>query len=116
MSSWSRHRIPGPAPRCEDETWRRGVRRRALTSRWLTALAGLVADPARGGFHRFNARVVRGLPIPPAESPAWRTLAAAGASGGADDAWVADLYHLDAADRRVLAPLAPLAAGAADSL
>jgi len=87
-----------------------------LNSRWLTALAGLVADPARGGFHRFNARVVRGLPIPPAESPAWRTLAAAGSSGGADDAWVADLYHLDASDRRVLAPLAPLAAGAADSL
>ena len=87
-----------------------------LNSRWLTALAGLVADPARGGFHRFNARVVRGLPIPPAESPAWRTLAAAGSSGGADDAWVADLYHLDASDRRALAPLAPLAAGAADSL
>src|SRR2546426_7433460 len=30
-----------------------------LNSRWLTALARLVADPARGGFRRFNARVVR---------------------------------------------------------
>src|SRR5438552_1436863 len=28
MSSWSRRRIPGPAPRCGDETWRRGVHRR----------------------------------------------------------------------------------------
>jgi len=86
-----------------------------FNSRWLTALARLVADPARGGFHRFNARVVRELPIPPAESPAWHTLAAAGSSGGADDDFVADLLHLDASDRRVLAPLAPLAAGAADS-
>ena len=87
-----------------------------FNSRWLTALARLVADPARGGFHRFNARVVRGLPIPPAESPAWRTLAAAGSSGVADDAAIADLYHLDASDRRVLAPPAPPAAGAADSV
>src|SRR5207302_1238907 len=79
-------------------------------------IARLPRDPARGGFHRFNARVVRGLPIPPAESPAWRTLAAAGSSGVADDAAIADLYHLDASDRRVLAPLAPRAAGAADSV
>ena len=86
-----------------------------LNSRWLTALARLVADPARGGFHRFNAGVVRGLPIPPAESSGWRTLAAAGSRGVLDDALVADLYHLDASDRRALAPLAPLAAGTADS-
>ena len=96
-----------------------------LNSRWLTALARLVADPARGGFRRFNARVVRALPVPAAESPAWRALAAAGARGVTDDAAVADLYNLDASDRRALAPLAPLgplappapvAAGAADSL
>ena len=86
-----------------------------FNSRWLTALARLVADPARGGFHRFNAGVVRGLPIPPAESSGWRTLAAAGSRGVLDDALVADLYHLDASDRRALAPLAPLAAGTADS-
>jgi len=36
-----------------------------FNSRWLTALARLSADPARGGFRRFNARVVRGLPLPP---------------------------------------------------
>src|SRR5262249_57034236 len=40
-----------------------------FNSRWLTALARLVADPARGGFRRFNARVVAGRPIPPLESP-----------------------------------------------
>ena len=40
-----------------------------LNSRWLSALASLHADPARGGFRRFNATVVRNLPIPPAESP-----------------------------------------------
>ena len=88
-----------------------------FNSRWLTALARLVADPARGGFRRFNARVVRALPVPPAEAPAWRALAAAGSRGATDDDAVAELYHLDASDRRALAPLAPLAppaAGAAD--
>src|SRR5205809_4822419 len=40
-----------------------------FNSRWLTALARLVADPARGGFRRFNAHVVRGLPIPRSGSP-----------------------------------------------
>jgi len=91
-----------------------------FNSRWLTALARLVADPARGGFRRFNARVVRALPVPPAEAPAWRALAAAGSRGATDDDAVAELYLLDASDRRALAPLAPLAppappaAGAAD--
>src|SRR5438067_13185713 len=80
-----------------------------FNSRWLTALARLVADPARGGFRRFNARVVRALPVPPAEAPAWRALAAAGSRGATDDDAVAELYHLDASDRRALAPLAPLA-------
>src|SRR5205807_1523445 len=42
-----------------------------FNSRWLTALARLHADPARGGFRRFNARVVRGLPLPPTSPPAW---------------------------------------------
>src|SRR5207248_5494522 len=78
------------------------------------------AGASRGGSRTrgvpsLQRAVVRELPIPPAESPAWHTLAAAGSSGGADDDFVADLLHLDASDRRVLAPLAPLAAGAADS-
>src|SRR2546425_4772149 len=44
-----------------------------LNSRWLTALARLRADPARGGFHRFNARVVPELPVP-ADATAWAAL------------------------------------------
>ena len=74
-----------------------------FNSRWLTALARLHADPARGGFRRFNARVVRGLPLPPASPLLWRALADQGRRGESDDAAIADLYQLDAADRRALA-------------
>jgi hypothetical protein len=74
-----------------------------FNSRWLSALARLVADPARGGFRRFNARVVRGLPLPPTTGPAWRALADQGRRGVTDDEAIADLYQLDAADRRALA-------------
>jgi hypothetical protein len=75
-----------------------------LNSRWLSALACLVADPARGGFRRFNARVVRDLPIPPADSPAWAVLAALGRRRGPADDAVADALELDASDRRALDP------------
>ncbi len=78
-----------------------------LNSRWYTALACLTADPARGGFRRFNARVVRGLPVPPAASPGWPMLAAAGARAVTDEALVAELLHLDAVDRRALDRAAP---------
>jgi len=78
-----------------------------LNSRWLTALARLRADPARGGFGRFNASVVRELPTPPGDSLAWRTLAALGRRRTADDDTVAELLQLDIADRRALSPLAP---------
>ena len=78
-----------------------------LNSRWLTALARLRADPARGGFRRFNARVVRELPIPPADCPAWPALAELGGRRVVDDELVADVLGLDAAERRVLARLAP---------
>jgi len=74
-----------------------------FNSRWLTALARLHADPARGGFRRFNARVVRGLPLPPTSPPVWRALAEQGRRGESDDAAIAALYQLDAADRRALA-------------
>src|SRR6266704_1727612 len=77
-----------------------------FNSRWLTALARLRADPARGGFRRFNARVVRELPVP-ADPAAWRTLAARGREHVSDDAAIADVYQLDAGDRRALAELAP---------
>jgi hypothetical protein len=78
-----------------------------LNSRWLSALAALHADPARGGFRRFNAGIVRALPIPPAESPAWTLLLDWGQRGTVDDEAVADIYELDGTDRRALARLAP---------
>ena len=77
-----------------------------FNSRWLTALARLRADPARGGFRRFNAQVVRELPVP-ADAATWHALAARGRARETDDAALADAYHLDARDRRALAALAP---------
>ena len=74
-----------------------------FNSCWLTALARLVADPARGGFRRFNARVVRGLPVPAAASPLWVELARRGQRYEPADDLVADAFELDAADRRALA-------------
>lgn len=73
-----------------------------FNSCWLTALARLVADPARGGFRRFNARVVRGLPVP-APGAVWAELARRGQCSEPADDLVADAFHLDAADRRALA-------------
>jgi hypothetical protein len=78
-----------------------------LNSRWLSALASLHADPARGGFRRFNATVVRDLPIPHAESPAWALLVEWGRQRAVDDDAIADIYELDRTDRRALARLAP---------
>lgn len=74
-----------------------------FNSRWLTALARLIADPAGGGFRRFNAGVVRGLPVPATGSPAWAELARRGERCEAADDLVADVFQLDAADRRALA-------------
>lgn len=73
-----------------------------LNSRWLTAIARLYADPARGGFHRFNARVVRSLPVPPADAGAWHALAEQGRRCASADDVIADLFQLEAADRRAL--------------
>ena len=75
-----------------------------LNSRWLTGLARLVADPARGGFHRFNARVVRGLPVPAAGASVWTALAACGARHESADDAVAEAFELDQRDRRALDP------------
>src|SRR5213079_3003885 len=74
-----------------------------FNSCWLTALARLVADPARGGFRRFNARVVRGLPIPANDSAVWAELARRGERCEPADELVAEALQLDAADRRALA-------------
>jgi len=72
-----------------------------LNSRWLTALARLVADPARGGFHRFNAGVVRTLPVP-RPGPVWAALATLGARCEPADDLVAEAFELDHRDRRAL--------------
>ncbi len=78
-----------------------------LNSRWMSALAGLAADPARGGFRRFNARVVGDLPVPPAGAPAWELLAEAGRRRIAGDEIVAQALELDQSDMRALARAAP---------
>ncbi len=78
-----------------------------LNTRWCTALARLAADPARGGFRRFNARVVGGLPLPRTSVPEWSTLADLARRREPADTLVAELYGLDATDRRALARLAP---------
>ena len=78
-----------------------------FNSRWLSALASLHADPARGGFRRFNATVVRTLPIPPVGSQVWTRLTTWGRQCTVDDDAIADIYELDRADRRALARLAP---------
>jgi hypothetical protein len=73
-----------------------------FNSRWYTALAALRADPARGGFRRFNARVIRILPLPPASHAIWARLAECGRRHEVDDDAVADALHLDARDRKAL--------------
>ncbi|MGH7675005.1 MAG: Eco57I restriction-modification methylase domain-containing protein, partial [Gemmatimonadales bacterium] len=78
-----------------------------LNSRWVSALARLGADPARGGFRRFNAGVIRALPIPRPSAVAWSVLADFGRRRATDDQAVADYLELDASDRRALARLAP---------
>ena len=91
--------VYGIATRAADDAYALAA---LFNSRWLTALARLSADPARGGFRRFNARVVRGLPLPPANPADWRALADQGRTNASDDAAIADMYQLDAADRRAL--------------
>jgi hypothetical protein len=78
-----------------------------LNTRWCTALARLAADPARGGFRRFNARVVGGLPLPSASAAQWAALAELGSRREAADTLVGELYGLDAQDQRALLRLAP---------
>jgi hypothetical protein len=73
-----------------------------FNSRWYTALASLRADPARGGFRRFNARVIRVLPLPPAANGIWGRLAQWGREAEVDDDAVAECLGLDARDKRAL--------------
>jgi hypothetical protein len=91
--------VYGIATRASDEAHALAA---LFNSRWYTALARLRADPARGGFRRFNAGVMRELPVPPAGTQVWARLTAMGRSRETDDAAVAELLGLDAADRRAL--------------
>jgi len=78
-----------------------------LNTRWCTGLARLAADPARGGFRRFNARVVGSLPFPRASAAQWEALADLGRRREAADTLVGELYGLDARDQRALLRLTP---------
>jgi hypothetical protein len=78
-----------------------------LNTPWCTALARLAADPARGGFRRFNARVVAALPLPCVDDRCWHALAHYGRRHESADALVAELYGLDAHDRGLLLRLVP---------
>jgi hypothetical protein len=78
-----------------------------LNTRWCTALGRLAADPARGGFRRFNARVVGRLPLPHASPVQWAALAELGRRREAADTLVGELYGLDAREQRALLRLAP---------
>src|SRR6266550_4058372 len=91
--------VYGIATRAADDAYALAA---LFNSRWLTALARLSADPARGGFRRFNAGVVRALPLPPANPTQWRALADQGRASVSDDDAIADMYELEAADRRAL--------------
>lgn len=80
-----------------------------LNSTWIRAAARLVADPANGGYARFNARAVGHVPLPPPALEDARLAAMARRGiGGAPvqveiDTLVGEILGLDARDRRRLA-------------
>jgi hypothetical protein len=84
-----------------------------LNSTWCRALAAIVADPASGGFRRFNARVISSLPAPPAlfGDPELLELGKAGLAGTllqeALDDRSARLLGLTDLERRALAAASP---------
>jgi hypothetical protein len=83
-----------------------------LNSGWSRALARAAADPASGGFARFNARVVAMLPLPEAvlDSTDLFELARLGVAGTLDQASLdeccAELLGLASSERDLLAELA----------
>ncbi len=87
-----------------------------LNSTWIRAAARATADPASGGYARFNARVVGGVPLPSGvpDDPRFANLAVQAVGGEAIqeelDALVADCLALDARERRVLAEVVGLGA------
>ena len=80
-----------------------------LNASWVRALARLRADPARGGYHRFNARTVGALPWASAAAldPDLATIHSDDPDARlALDRRVAELLGLDRRDQRALHPLA----------
>jgi hypothetical protein len=83
-----------------------------LNCTWCRALAAAIAEPASGGYSRFNARVVSALPLPFAvlESSDLLAMARRGTAGALEqkdlDACCAGLLSLDASEQRLLAGLA----------
>jgi hypothetical protein len=88
-----------------------------LNSTWIRAAARAVADPARGDFARFNARVVGSLPLPRAvlTDEVLTQLAVAGETGSPVqediDARCAQLLSLPESARAVLAAVAGVRSG-----
>jgi hypothetical protein len=79
-----------------------------LNSTWIRAAARATADPANGGYARFNARAVGAVPLPPGalEDPRLAALAGRGAAGEDIqlelDALAGDWLELGADNRRIL--------------
>jgi len=80
-----------------------------LNSTWIRAVARATADPASGGYARFNARAVGGVPLPPGtlDDGELVALARRGAEGKEVqcelDDLVGDRLALTQAERRLLA-------------
>ncbi|HEX5005111.1 MAG TPA: N-6 DNA methylase [Gemmatimonadales bacterium] len=80
-----------------------------LNSTWIRAAARVVTDPASGGYARFNARAVGGIPLPPRalEDARLAAIARRGAAGEALqhqlDTIVGAWLGLEERDRRLLA-------------
>lgn len=80
-----------------------------LNSTWIRAAARATADPASGGFARFNARAVGSVPLPPSALGDERLSALARLGGCGDDVQVeldklvGDWLHLRPGDQRALA-------------
>lgn len=80
-----------------------------LNSTWIRAVARATADPASGGYARFNARAVGGVPMPPdtLDDRDLIAIARRGTEGkevqGALDELVGDRLALSQAKRRLLA-------------
>ena len=83
-----------------------------LNSTWCRAVASATADPASGGFARFNARVIATLPCPDLVATDSGLLELGRRGAGLMlpqetlDDWCAELLSLTAAERAVLASLA----------